>query len=371
VAKTSDRREFVILADKYAEKLRQTIVGWLYSEKMDGTRCFWDGGVSRGRKTVDVPWANIYDPKKPGEYKKKIKPVASGLWSRYGNPIMAPDWFLDRLPKIFLDGELWAGRGKFQLNRSIVAGDKPDPRFDQIEYRVYGAPRMDSIFRSGEIKIPKLFTRRIELEACVNYCSKHGKGLQLFHGQTFQEELDWLHSFPYASFNGNLIWKVHEQKWIEEGTDLAQIMDELVAKGAEGMVIRNPKATYTPKRVKDLLKYKPFEDDEGTLVGYFTGEETDKGSRNLGKIGSLILDYKGKRLKVSGLNDDERELNSAAAIEWAKANPGKDLPETLTNAKHFKIGQVITFRYRELSDDKIPKEARYDRVRAESLEDAA
>ena len=93
----------------------------------------------------------IIDPK-TGQKKAKIKPVATGLWSRYGNPIMAPDWWLNQLPSCPLDGELWAGRGKFQLCRSICGGDDPDDRFDQIVFAVYSSPPLTSIFGSGEIK---------------------------------------------------------------------------------------------------------------------------------------------------------------------------------------------------------------------------
>jgi hypothetical protein len=34
------------------------------------------------------------------------------------------------------------------------------------------------------------------------------------------------------------------------------------------------------------------------------------------------------------------------------------MPEDF-QGKHFKVGDVVTFKYRELSDDGIPKEARY------------
>ena len=97
------------------------------------------------------PGPAIIDPK-TGQKKAKIKPVATGLWSRYGNPIMAPDWWLNQLPCCPLDGELWAGRGKFQLCRSICGGDTPDERFDKIVFAVYSTPPLGAIFSTGEIK---------------------------------------------------------------------------------------------------------------------------------------------------------------------------------------------------------------------------
>ena len=66
------KREFLMLASKFdAERLK--IGDWLWSVKLDGIRAFWDGGVSRG---LQVPW-------KPAK-------KATGLWSRYMNPIYAP-----------------------------------------------------------------------------------------------------------------------------------------------------------------------------------------------------------------------------------------------------------------------------------------
>ena len=143
------KREFLQLADHY-DPAKHSVAGWFISEKLDGTRCFWDGGLSRGLPTDSIPWASVLDPK-TGEKKSKIKAIATGLWSRYGNPIIAPDWFLNQLPCCPLDGELWAGRGNFQLCRSICGGDTPDPRFDKIVYAVYSSPPLASVFSTGEI----------------------------------------------------------------------------------------------------------------------------------------------------------------------------------------------------------------------------
>ena len=59
---TSPRREFLQLADRYDPR-KHDVAGWFVSEKLDGTRCFWDGGLTRGLPTEQVPWASIIDPK--------------------------------------------------------------------------------------------------------------------------------------------------------------------------------------------------------------------------------------------------------------------------------------------------------------------
>ena len=154
MAKTK-RRELVQLASVY-DPDKHEIGGWYMSEKLDGGRCFWDGGITRGLPTETVPWAGITHPKKLTR-KPKIKPIATGLWSRYGNPIIAPDWFLDALPPITLDGEIWCGRGGFQLSRSIVAGDTPDSRWDQVSYACYGSPSFFTFTEPGLVKNASMY----------------------------------------------------------------------------------------------------------------------------------------------------------------------------------------------------------------------
>jgi DNA ligase-1 len=357
------RREFLQLAKPYKpDNPKIKIAGWLISEKLDGTRCLWDGGVTRGMKTQDVPFAGLINPK-TGQPKGKVKPYATGLWSRYGNPIMAPDWFLDSLPETPLDGELWAGRGKFQLCRSICGGDSPDPRFDQIKFACYSAPPTGRLMMAGQIKNSNMHCT-LDDSAEKWFMGKAMVGFQdLTDEATFRFEYDWLR----ACLNLCEHAYAHEQVPLPDDEEAAREAVEafLVAaldKGGEGVVIRDPNAIWTPKRVNALLKYKPWDDDEGTIVGFTSGRKTDKGSKHLGRIGALILDYKGKRLELSGLTDNERIFAVHSMFEHAEANPGVDMPANFEGL-YFKVGQQVTFKYRELSDDGIPKEARYWRKR--------
>jgi len=144
------KREFLMLAKPFAPG-KDTLAGKYVSEKLDGTRVFWDGGLSRGVPLAVVPWANTTNPK-TGQLKPNLPPTASGLWSRYGNPIFAPDWFINQLPACPLDGELWAGRGNFQTLRSIVARDEPDERWRNVQFAVFGSPALKTVFCDGLIK---------------------------------------------------------------------------------------------------------------------------------------------------------------------------------------------------------------------------
>jgi DNA ligase-1 len=360
----SGRREFLQLAKTFDAK-KSKIGGWYVSEKLDGTRCFWDGGLTRGLETEKVPWASVIDPK-TGKKKAKIKPFSTGLWSRYGNPIIAPDDFLDLLPPIPLDGELWAGRGNFQLCRSICGGDSPDPRFGMIQYAAYGSPSINRVMMSGEIKNAN-FQATFDLDEIAKFIvccieSIRPDFCTLDEGATFDHELLGMKDY----LDGDRIY-IHRQVRLPEAEGAAreqldEFLNSVVANGGEGVIIRDPNAEWTPKRVASLLKFKPFEDDEGVVVGFTSGRETDKGSKLLGKIGALILDYHGKRLELAGLTDEEREFANVNMSKAAAAMPGMEMPSDF-QGKHFKVGQKVTFKYRELTDDGIPKEARYFRQR--------
>jgi DNA ligase-1 len=379
----SVRREFMQAAETYRPG-KDKVGGWLLSEKLDGTRCFWDGGITRGMRTEDVPWAGIFEPKKAKAdkvtkrldlstlvRKGKIKPVSTGMWSRYGNPIMVPDEFLNQLPCVGLDGELWAGRGNFQLCRSICAGDSPDPRFmDEIKYAVYSMPPATGIYHTGDIKLTQM-ARSIDYAEVQAFLLKRMKSLghQLFslpEVALFEDEITALGEY-LDPLNDRLF--MHRQIKLPADHDEAAAMVEVelnkvLELGGEGVVIRNPAAPWTPKRHRGVLKYKPYTDDEAVITGYTSGAETDLGSKHLGKIGALITEYRGKRLKVSGLQDVEREFKTAEMSAFARANPDKDMPKDF-RAKSFAVGQTITFKFRELSDDGIPKEASYMREKSD------
>lgn len=364
------RREFLQLADTYAPA-KHKVGGFYISEKLDGTRAVWDGGITRGMRTEDVPWASLTNPKEGGR-KAKIKPISTGLWSRYGNPIIAPDSFLNQLPCCPLDGELWAGRENFQTCRSICAGDDPDPRFDQISYAVYSSPSFGSLFANGLIKNANMHVEIVlaDIERFVRNRLPRFKGDFKYcpAGSTFDQELLFLREAIEAQ-NDHVF--LHRQTKLPADHDEARAvveatLEKLLEERAEGVVIRDPAAKWIPKRHKGLLKYKPFDDAEAVVVGFRAGKEGKQGNV-LGKIGTLQVRTISFRENVtfeigSGLTFENRELATEADRLWAHAHPGQEMPNA-TNGKHIKQGATITFKYRELSDDGIPKEGRFWRLR--------
>lgn len=359
------RREFLQLAKTFKPGKDNPAGMWI-SEKMDGCRAWWDGGITRGLPTETVPWANVTDPK-TGKRKAKIKPESTGLWSRYGNPIMAPDWWLNHLPPIFLDGELFAGRGNFQTLRSIVAKDVPEEdRWAGVQFAAFGSPTPQQVFSPGEIKNTNFHLEIDQMKIMQFIQSRADSGTleEFVHapgGITFEEELNYLQG---ALVGGDLCYLHRHVKLPDDPhaaeDSMGKFMDVVLQEGGEGVMLRKPNSIWTPKRVSTLLKVKPFTDDQGTLVGFVSGRETDKGSKLRGLIGAMILDYKGKRLELAGFTNEEREFETSEMRAHAWESPGVDMPDDF-QGKHFKVGDTIEFRYRELSDDLIPKEARYAR----------
>ena len=359
------RREFLQLADTY-EAAKHKVGGFYISEKLDGTRCFWDGGITRGLKTEDVPWASLTHPKLGGR-KDKIKPFSTGLWSRYGNPIMAPDWFLNQLPCCPLDGELWAGRENFQECRSICAGDEPDERFNKISYAVYSSPSFGSVFANGLIKNSNMHVEIVlsDIERFVRNRLPRFKGDFKYcpAGSTFDQELLFLRE-AIETQNDHVF--LHRQTKLPADHEAAAVvveetLNKLLEERAEGVVIRDPAAKWIPKRHKGLLKFKPYEDAEAVVIGYRAGKVGKQGNV-LGKIGTLQVRTISLRDNVefeigSGLTFEDREFSTDAERLYAHEHPGEQMPDK-TSGKVYPRGCTLTFKYRELSDDGVPKEAR-------------
>jgi len=358
------KREFVMLAHKFDPEItKQHIGGWWYSEKLDGERCFWDGGVSRNLPKADVPYANCA---KDARYEKPQ--IATGLWSRYGAVIHAPDWFLDALPAVPLDGELFAlNQQKRQFTHSTIKKIIPvDSEWREITYMVFDSPPPNTIFRDGIIdttNFKKIFKN------CDTWwwSHAHSAGIRWF-AKTDTPFLTTYAMLKQYLMHAPDIVRLHNQFELPFSMPLGlkileQRMSQVLDWGGEGLMIRNPQKCYECGRVHHLLKIKPFDDMEGTVIGYITGRETALGSKLLGMMGALILRLDdGVRLELSGFTDSERTLEDVqklhSAHAWAVENPETECPDWV-HAPAFPRGSRVTFKYRGKSAEGVPQEARY------------
>ena len=237
--------------------------------------------LSRGVPTIEVPWASVTDPK-TGKLKGKIKPIATGLWSRYGNPIMAPDWFLNWLPCCPADGELWAGRGNFQLCRSICGGDEPDPRFKKIAYAVYSCPPLGRSFRRRRDQNTNMVvtTSYVKIMAWMKQRMEEFEGDFRFlnPGADLRRRVE-VSAGGHRTQNDHCF--MHRQVLPARRRDRCPRTDGIAhgqdaRRGGEGVVLRDPRRLGF-QRHTGILKFKPYSDAEARVIGFTMGRETAQG----------------------------------------------------------------------------------------------
>jgi DNA ligase-1 len=352
--------EFLQLAQEYNPK-KHFIGGWLMSEKLDGIRCFWDGGVSTGLQAIHVPWANTA--------KDKSVRYATGLWTRYGKIITAPVWFLEALPKYPLDGELWTKREDRQKLISAVKKHEPiDGEWKPVSYRVFDSPKIAHFLEPRHID--NLYIRKTIPHWAIKWWEDRngadGIGLSV-KDTNFSPPVFAIKQIQLPMMTAKL------------ETTLNEYLEDVLSVGAEGIMLRNPRTPWMPERTWNLMKHKPLSDSEGTVVGFSWGKATDKGSRHLGRLGGLKIREKGTGpiLFISGFTDDEREILYDGSPAVMRRNPindefkaypfwetgivmeGKENIDPCYVPRNFPLGSIVTFQYRGRSNDGTPLEARY------------
>lgn len=345
------KREFLMLA-KVFNPDKHYVGGWYLSEKLDGQRCFWDGGVTRGMLASDVPWANT---SRDGRYREP--PVSTGLWSRYGNVIHCPDWFAEELPSYCLDGELYLGPGRFQEMRSIVSRLPENMlSWSDVKLHVIEVITPHQILKSGVINSTN-YKKSWDWSDIKHLYISYWCGEAPFWSRVkINLESKVLKMVPQIQ----LPYRENEARGL-----IYDQLDHVTSVGGEGLMLRAPSSIWIPERSDNLLKVKPMLDAEATIVGFRVGRESDNTrtvsgegkSKLLGSIGALVVSWNGIIFELGGLNDVERELESDSE-DWAINHPGELLP-SWGNAKNFTRGDIISFRYVSLTDSRIPREARY------------
>jgi DNA ligase-1 len=147
--------------------------GWLVSEKLNGCRAYFD---------------------------------SSQFWTRGGNVIAVPDWFTAGLPGVPLDGEIWAGRGRFEEARLAVQHGHWTHR---CRFVAFDAPETRGTWQRRMAAAGRLWRDTVAFEVCQG------------HG-----------------------WLMERLRTVQSG-------------GGEGLVIRNPAITsYETGLTVNLLKVK-------------------------------------------------------------------------------------------------------------------
>jgi len=250
----------LMLAKVYRGDVR--LADYWVSEKYDGVRSYWDG---------------------------------QQLLTRFGKPIAAPPWFTAGWPGQALDGELWAGHGRFDAAQSAVARDTADDAaWRGMRYMVFDLPGHPGPFDERIAALNKLLT---------------------------ELGIAWVQAV--------------EQRKVADRRALQALLKATVNAGGEGLMLHRGDSLYRAERSDDLLKLKPYEDADATVVAHLPGK-----GKYAGMLGALVVEKPGglQFSLGSGFSDAQR----------------RDPPP---------IGSQVTYRYVGLHASGVPRFATFLRVR--------
>lgn len=227
----------LMLAEVYRRGM--SLDGFWVSEKYDGVRGYWDG---------------------------------QQLWTRGGERVMAPAWFIAALPPVPLDGELWAGRGNFERALSTVRSQTPsDTAWREMRFMVFDLPTQPGAF---DLRLAAL------------------KRLLPIAGVPWLVPVAQAHATTHA--------------------DLQALLDRTVTLGGEGLVLHRGTSLYRGERNGDLLKFKPYEDAEARVIEKLPGK-----GRHAGRLGALLVETpEGRRFKLGGGFTDAQRDSPPAVGAW-------------------------------------------------------
>ena len=219
----------LLLANVYRPGMR--LADYWVSEKYDGVRGYWDGHTLR---------------------------------TRGGETVAAPAWFTAGWPDTPMDGELWAGRGRFSHAQSTVRQQQPDDAaWREIRFMVFDLPA---------------------------------------HGGTFDQRLPALNQLV-ESLDQPWVQAVPQQR-VASDAALQKLLLRTVRAGGEGLMLHRGASMYRAGRSDDLIKVKTHEDAEAKVVAHLPGQ-----GRHAGRLGALVVEMpSGQRFRLgAGLTDAERD----------------------------------------------------------------
>ena len=216
------------------------------------------------------------------------------LLSRNAYPFTPPPDFTRDFPPFALDGELFSERGRF-AEISAAVRTVGDP-WQGIRLHVFDVP-----------DAPGGLLERL------------------------QQAKDWLAAHPTCRFT------VIEQRPVGSLDEARRFLEEVEAKGGEGVVFRDPNVPYQAGRSAGFLKWKSVYDDECVVVAHHPGK-----GKYAGLMGAVSCENARGRFRIgSGWQDADRREPPA-------------------------VGARITYRYRGFTKKGLPRFATYLRPAEEA-----
>lgn len=301
---------FSILAHHWegSHKLKFPIQNALVSKKYNGWNIIYDGGVSEGLRTKQVPWvASTHDTPASG-----FCTIGRATGPK---PIYPPEWWSAGIRVAFkgvpIQGELWHPSDDHNVVKSIAGQGYVksinDERWAELvlipcnikPYHMW--TELFSSFQKGLLPAAYEIVRNSDHYLDSNLESKLNKINTII-----------------LSHEGKLPIFSLQQYSVTSESEIVSLSQSI---GGEGIMVTHSNAKYTLGRSHHLLKIKGQWETEATVVSYEAGKD-----RNEGAVGSLICQltwddkvasvYGGNEtmvgkevtFRVSGLSDSQRPL---------------------------------------------------------------
>ncbi|MBE3605896.1 DNA ligase [Campylobacter sp. RM13119] len=223
-----------------------------------------------------------------------------GIWngntlkSRANLAISTPKSWLSCFPNFSLDGEIYSRSLDFERITSIVNSSQ-DKGWSELEYHVFDLPNEDG----------SLIQR---LEILRNYLDKN----------------------PCPQI------KIIEQLPAISHENVVKFLDKVTLNGGEGVVVRDPNASYQSGRSDKILKLKKFLDDECEIIKINAGR---------GKFQGFMRSLTCRNLKDAATF----KIGSGFSDKMRKNPPA--------------IGTIITYKYQNLTKNGLPRFPVFLRIR--------
>lgn len=205
------------------------------------------------------------------------------LLTRSGHPLDAPEFFTKNFPPFALDGELWTKRGDFSHISSIVMSKNKalKYRWSALSYNVFEVPEA-----SGNLS-----ARLKKLQDYLNALKKQGK-------------------ITYI--------KIIPQIPMKSEADIISHFHAVLAKGGEGVVLRDKEASYVSGRSSTFLKLKPYLDAECRVIGYKRNHDKSLKSLRCQNLAPYPSDWYARQ-------KDAPSSRVGARSEYLKDGPSKEI----------------------------------------------
>ncbi len=235
----------------------------------------------------------------------KIRWIKGKLYTRAGQELKAPEWFIKLLPSEDIEGEAYFGKNTFHKTASLRS-ESNHRTWTKICFYVFDLINYELTW--------------IERQAKLEEIAKEWKD----------------HHIKLVS------WKE-----IKSIAHLEQEFQQIIKNDGEGVILADPWGLYKDGHVEHILKYKKAKDAEAIIVGYRIDET---------KACRLVS------LEVNPLNEHTKKPNEKLTFN---IGTGLKVSDRYKYQDKFPIGTIVTYTYELMGANGKPRTPVYKGIRVD------